>query len=71
MFTLTNKIITFSIALMVLGQLGIAYGFYSAPSTIEEAKEIVASSHHDDGHSSSYDNHLEEAKGNYDHCYGH
>ena len=57
MFTLTNKIKTFSIALIVLGLLGIAYGFYSAPSTIEEAKEIVASSHHDDGHASIHDDH--------------
>jgi hypothetical protein len=71
MFTLTNKIKTFSIALIVLGLLGIAYGFYSAPSTIEEAKEIVASSHHDDGHSSSYDNHSDEAKGHDDHGDGH
>jgi len=57
MFTLTNKIKTFSIALIVLGLLGIAYGFYSAPSTIEEAKEIVASSHHDDGHASNHEDH--------------
>ena len=57
MFTLTNKIKTFSIALIVLGLLGIAHGFYSAPSTIEEAKEIVASSHHDDGHASNHDDH--------------
>ena len=71
MFTLTNKIKTFSIALIVLGLLGITYGFYSAPSTIEEAKEIVANSHHDDGHSSSYDNHSEEAKGHDDHGDGH
>ena len=40
MFTLTNKIKTFSIVLILLGLLGIGYGFYSAPSTIEEAKEI-------------------------------
>jgi hypothetical protein len=71
MFTLTNKIKTFSIALIVLGLLGIAHGFYSAPSTIEEAKEIVASSHHDDGHSSSYDNHSDEAKGHDEHGDGH
>jgi len=71
MFTLTNKIKTFSIALIVLGLLGIAYGFYSAPSTIEEAKEIVASSHHDDGHSSSYDSHSDEAKGHDEHGDGH
>ena len=55
MFTLTNKIKTFSIALIVLGLLGIAYGFYSAPSTIEEAKEIIANSHHGDDHASNHD----------------
>ena len=71
MFTLTNKIKTFSIALIVLGLLGIAYGFYSAPSTIEEAKEIVASSHHDDGHSLSYDSHSDEANGHDEHGDGH
>ena len=71
MFTLTNKIKTFSIALIVLGLLGIAYGFYSAPSTIEEAKEIVASSHHDDGHASSYDDHSNEDKGHDEHGDGH
>ena len=63
MFTLTNKIKTFSIVLIVLGLLGIAYGFYIAPSTIEEAKEIVASSHHDDGHALRYDNHSNLDKG--------
>jgi len=63
MFKLTNNIKIFSITLIVLGLLGIAYGFYSAPNTIEEAKEIVASSHHDDGHASSYDNHSNEDKG--------
>ena len=71
MFTLTNKIKTFSIALIVLGILGIGYGFYSAPSTIEEAKEIVASSHHDDGHASSYDGHSNEDKGHDEHGDGH
>ena len=67
MFTLTNKIKTFSIVLILLGLLGIGYGFYSAPSTIEEAKEIVAISHHDDGHASSYDGHSNEDKGHDDH----
>ena len=42
MYTLSNKLKTFSIALMILGSIGIVWGFLSAPSTIEEAKEIVA-----------------------------
>ena len=71
MFTLTNKIKIFSIALIVLGLLGIAYGFYIAPSTVEEAKEIVASSHYDDGHASSYDNHSNQDKGHDEYGAGH
>ena len=32
-----------AIALMILGALGTAYNFMSAPKTLEEAKEIVNS----------------------------
>ena len=39
---------------MVIGFLGLAYGFITAPSTIEEAKAMVASSH-GDGHGESHD----------------
>ena len=55
MFILTKKIKIFSLALIMLGLLGIAFGFYSAPSTIEEAKEIIANSHHGDDHASNHD----------------
>ena len=55
MFVLTKKIKIFSLALIILGLLGIAFGFYSAPSTIEEAKEIIANSHHGDDHASKHD----------------
>ena len=55
MFVLTKKIKIFSLALIILGLLGIVFGFYSAPSTIEEAKEIIANSHHGDDHASSHD----------------
>ncbi len=55
MFVLTKKIKIFSLALIIFGLLGIAFGFYSAPSTIEEAKEIIANSHHGDDHTSSHD----------------
>ena len=55
MFVLTKKIKIFSLTLIILGLLGIAFGFYSAPSTIEEAKEIIANSHHGDDHASNHD----------------
>ncbi len=54
MFILTKKIKIFSLVLIILGLLGIAFGFYSAPSTIEEAKEIIANSHHGDDHASNH-----------------
>ena len=50
MFTLTKKIKIFSFTLIVLGLLGIAFGFYSAPTTIEESKEMVSHHHHEDDH---------------------
>ncbi|PKA97561.1 quinol:cytochrome c oxidoreductase quinone-binding subunit 2 [Flavobacteriaceae bacterium MAR_2009_75] len=48
MYTFSNRLKIGSFILMALGVLGIAIGFISAPSTVEEAKAIVAS--HDDGH---------------------
>ena len=51
MYTITRNIKILSFSLMTLGILGIAYGFYVAPKTIEESKEIIAASH-DDSHSS-------------------
>ena len=48
MYTISNKLKMGSIILMVIGALGIGYGFLSAPSTVEAAKEMVAA--HDDGH---------------------
>ena len=48
MYTVSNKLKMGAIIMMVVGVLLTAWGFYSAPSTIEEAKEMVAA--HDDGH---------------------
>lgn len=47
MYTFSSKLKTFSIVLMVLGILGMAYGFLSAPKTTEEVKAMM---HHEDGH---------------------
>ena len=64
MYTFPNKLRNLAIALMVIGFLGLAYGFIKAPKTIEEAKAMVASSH-GEGHGESHDettttNHGEE-----------
>jgi len=41
MYTFSGKLKTFSIALMILGALGIGYGFFSAPKTTEDVKEAL------------------------------
>ena len=46
MYKLTNDIKIFSFSMMIIGFIGLAYGFYTAPHSLEEAKEIVASQHH-------------------------
>src|SRR5690606_9102457 len=42
MYTLSSKLKTFSLILMVLGFLGIGYGFYDAPKTIQDVEKILA-----------------------------
>ena len=46
MYTFSNKLKTFSIVLMVLGLLGIAYGFITTPKTVEQVEQILADQHH-------------------------
>ncbi len=50
MYTFSKRLKTFSFALMIVGLVGIAWGFLNAPSSVEEAKEIVA-------HNESHDTH--------------
>ena len=52
MYTFSNRLKIASFILMAVGLIGIAVGFISAPSTVEEAKAIVAASHdaHGDSH---------------------
>ena len=81
-YILSKQIKVLSISLILIGIFGILYGFYSAPSNIEEAKEIVANmshgsdytSDHDSNHSSDHtsghdsDNEYESNSGHkYDH----
>ncbi len=54
MYKLTKNIKILSFSLMILGLVGLAYGFYTAPHSIEESKAIVASYSHGD-HGSDHD----------------
>lgn len=64
MYTFSNKLRTASFILMIVGALGLGIGFYSAPSTIEEAKAMEASHDaHGGGHSEA-DTHATESHGN-------
>jgi hypothetical protein len=40
---------------LIIGALGVGYSFYSAPKTIEDAKEIIASQHDSHGAAASHD----------------
>lgn len=50
MYTFTNKLRNFSIVFMVVGFLGLVYGFLSMPSTVKDAQAMVAEVHHGDEH---------------------
>ena len=57
MYKLSGKLKLFSIVLMVLGLVGLTYGFLNTPKTIDDVKEILATqnSHHE-GESSLSEN---------------
>jgi hypothetical protein len=55
MYQFSGKLKTFSIALMIIGALGVGYSFFSAPKTIEDAKEILASQHDAHGATASHE----------------
>ncbi|NOR29353.1 MAG: quinol:cytochrome C oxidoreductase, partial [Lutibacter sp.] len=49
MYTFSSKLKTFSFALMIIGLLGVGYGFLSAPSTVEDVKVMLQESHNTHG----------------------
>jgi hypothetical protein len=68
MYTFSSKLKTFSLILMVVGLLGIGYGFYSAPKDIQAVEKLLAAdahgSHHeavpaDESHSPAKETHTE------------
>ena len=46
MYTFSSKLKLISIALMVIGALGIAYGFFTAPKDIHQVEEILNANSH-------------------------
>ncbi|MBT0607724.1 quinol:cytochrome C oxidoreductase [Aequorivita echinoideorum] len=55
MYTLPRSLKLFSIILVILGVLGIAYGFLTTPKTVEEVKEIMAAeASHGEGHDETH-----------------
>lgn len=60
MYKLPGKLKLFSIILMVVGAVGLAFAFLSVPSDTQEVKEILAEqeAHHGNGHNT--ENHAEE-----------
>ena len=64
-YKFSNQIKVLSISLILIGLLGILYGFYVAPTTVEEAKEIVSSMSHDSDYGGS--SYAESDHGDSDH----
>ena len=50
MYTFPSTLKITALSLIVVGLLGIAYGFLSAPSTVAEAQAMVADAHHGESH---------------------
>ena len=51
MYTFSSKLKTFSFILMLIGALGIGYGFLTAPKDIHEVEKILAADSHGTHHS--------------------
>ena len=55
MYTFSSKLRTFSFVLMILGILGLGYGFLTAPKNIQEVELILAAQNHDGGHGAGHE----------------
>ena len=53
MYTFSSKLKTFSLILMILGILGIGYGFLTAPKNTEEVEKILTSNGHEGHHANA------------------
>lgn len=61
MYTFSSKLKTFSFVLMLVGILGIGYGFLTAPKTIQDVETILKEeeAHHEGGHEAAAAHHEE------------
>jgi hypothetical protein len=59
MYTFSSKLKTFSFVLMIVGILGIGYGFLTAPKTIQDVEAILKAeeAHHGGGHEAAEAHH--------------
>jgi len=57
MYTFSSKLKTFSFILMIVGILGIGYGFLTAPKDIQEVEKILAASEHGGHHAEATEGH--------------
>ncbi|MBT8323733.1 MAG: quinol:cytochrome C oxidoreductase [Winogradskyella sp.] len=57
MYTLSNRLKMASIVLIILGLLGVSYGFWDSHhyKTTEDVKELLASEHHEGGHGEAHE----------------
>ncbi|WP_434037044.1 quinol:cytochrome C oxidoreductase [Formosa sp. 4Alg 33] len=63
MYTLSNKLRTFSFALIILGFIGVVYGFMSSHKSLDEVKTMLAdeAAHHGGGHAVDESTHVVDA----------
>lgn len=61
MYTFSGKLKTVSLILMIIGALGIGYGFFSAPKTTEDIEQALA--HNGDGHGAEAEHAAQPAHG--------
>ncbi|WP_430614021.1 quinol:cytochrome C oxidoreductase [Flavobacterium sp. JP2137] len=50
MYTFSKRLKTFALILMILGLIGIVYGFINAPKTVNDVERILTEQHHGDSH---------------------
>ena len=71
MYTFSSKLKTFSFALIIVGLIGVAYGFLSTPSSVEDVKvmlqenhdthgEVATTTHNNEEHANEADSHDSE-----------
>jgi hypothetical protein len=54
MYTFSSKLKTLSFALIIIGFLGVAYGFLSTPTSVEEVKVMMQDSHNEHSEAASH-----------------